>query len=130
MYSYSFKQEPWFWMYTYNVGNSTMEFYAIMILWYTSLFNWFRSLFWNWINLIFSTVKITKITNFIAIKKPQLTNRILNYTCKSALLFNLKKEMFSSISSEHTIHREQETLVYLVSFKFSWIIIFRFYLQK
>lgn len=129
MYSYSFKQEPWFWTYTYNVGNSTMEFYAIMILWYTSLFNWFRSLFWNWINLIFSTVKITKITNFIAIKKPQLTNRILNY--KSAVLFNLKKEMFSSISSEHTIHIElEETLVYLVSFKFSWIIIFRFYLQK
>lgn len=68
--------------------------------------------------LIFCIVKITKITNFIAIKKPQLTNRILNY--KSAVLFNLKKEIFSSISSEHTIHIElEETLVYLVSFKFS-----------
>lgn len=50
--------------------------------------------------LIFCIVKITKITNFIAIKKSQLTNRIPNY--KSVVLFNLKKEMFSSISSDYT----------------------------
>lgn len=50
--------------------------------------------------LIFCIVKITKITNFIAVKKSQLTNRIPNY--KSVVLFNLKKEMFSSISSDYT----------------------------
>lgn len=50
--------------------------------------------------LIFCIVKITKITHFIAIKKSQLTNRIPNY--KSVVLFNLKKEMFSSISSDYT----------------------------
>lgn len=50
--------------------------------------------------LIFCIVKITKIAHFIAIKKSQLTNRIPNY--KSVVLFNLKKEMFSSISSDYT----------------------------
>lgn len=57
--------------------------------------------------LIFCIVKITKITNFIAIKKSQLTNRIPNY--KSVVLqFLLTTLNRAGRSTYYSISREYQ----------------------